>query len=441
MARKSFVLDTNVIMHNPAALTSFADNEVVIPFQVLEELDEFKKDTTELGQNVRIAIRFLDRLRAKGGLSEGVPLNGTGGTLRVDVDDSLVENPALRDDTPDNRILSAALRLKSAGNEVVFISKDINARIKSDVLGIHTMDFEKQKVDFDRLFRGYREADVSPDAVHALIHDQKLEMNFPDDPLGANEFVILKTTAEGTVTSTLARYDAERKHLVPTRFTEMSFMGVRARNIQQQMVFELLMNNDIRMVTMLGQAGTGKTLLAVACGLHQILNTHTYEKLLVSRPIMPLGRDIGYLPGTKEEKLASWMQPIFDNLSFIFSLSARHGGETVEKMVADLQARGLLELEALTYIRGRSIPRQYLIVDEAQNLTPHEVKTIATRVGEGTKLVFTGDATQIDNPYLDSSTNGLSYAVEQMRGLSLVGHVTLETSERSTLARLASERL
>ena len=441
MARKSFVLDTNVIMHNPAALTSFADNEVVIPFQVLEELDEFKKDTTELGQNARMAIRFLDRLRDKGGLSEGVALNETGGTLRVDVEDSLVEHTALSDDTPDNRILSAALRLKEAGKEVIFISKDICARIKSDVLGIRTMDFEKQKVDFDRLFKGYREAPAAPEAIHALLHDQKLELNFPDDPLGANEFVILKTAADGAVTSTLARYDAERRHLVPTRFTEMSFMGVRARNVQQQMVFELLMNNDIRMVTMLGQAGTGKTLLAVACGLHQILNAHSYEKLLVSRPIMPLGRDIGYLPGTKEEKLASWMQPIFDNLSFIFSLSARHGGETVEKMVADLQARGLLELEALTYIRGRSIPRQYLIVDEAQNLTPHEVKTIATRVGEGTKLVFTGDATQIDNPYLDSSTNGLSYAVEQMRGLSLVGHVTLETSERSTLARLASERL
>jgi PhoH-like ATPase len=439
VARKSFVLDTNVLMHNPAALTSFADNEVVLPFEVLEELDEFKKDTSELGQNVRKVIRELDRLRQEGRLNSGVSLGDSGGTLRVDVEDHLADHPALQDDTPDNRIISTALRILQSGKEVVFVSKDINARIKSDVLGIKTMDFEKQKVDFERLFTGYREVEVDGRDLETLIHSQKLDLK-PAEPLGANEFVILKPTG-GETAPLLARFDADTGALVPTRHSDQTLMGIKPRNVQQQMAFELLMNDHIKLVTLLGPAGTGKTLLALACGLHQILGGKTYERLLVSRPIMPMGRDIGFLPGSKEEKLASWMQPIFDNLSFILSASRKPTGEPVEKMMSDLQARGLLQLEALTYIRGRSIPHQYLIVDEAQNLTPHEVKTIITRVGEGAKLILTGDATQIDNPYLDSASNGLSYAVEQMRGLSLVGHVTLKSSERSTLARLASERL
>ena len=441
MARKSFVLDTNVLIHNPAALESFADNEVVIPFEVLEELDEFKKDSSDIGRNVRMVIRELDKLRVKGRLGEGVALNDEGGTLRVDIEDTLIDHPAMMDDTPDNRIISSALRMQIEGRPVVFVSKDINARIKSDSLGITTMDFEKQKVDFDRLYTGYREVEVTDAAVKSLIQNGKLSVEVDaEDPWNANEFAILKV-AGSDGDPRLARFDAQAGALVPTRFGEMAVMNVRPRNIQQEMVFELLLEESIKMVTLVGQAGTGKTLLAVACGLHATLNGEAYDKLLISRPIMPLGRDIGYLPGSKDEKLASWMQPIFDNLSFIFSLSRKDTEESIQKTVSDLQARGLLELEALTYIRGRSIPDQYLIVDEAQNLTPHEVKTIATRVGEGTKLVLTGDATQIDNPYLDASSNGLSYAVEQMRNLSLVGHVTLVTSERSDLASLASERL
>ncbi|MBN2581794.1 MAG: PhoH family protein [Planctomycetes bacterium] len=441
MSKKSFVLDTNVLIHNPAALTSFADNEVVIPFEVLEELDEFKKDSSDLGRNVRMVIRHLDALREKGRLADGVPLNGDGGSLRVDIEDGLIDHPAMADDTPDNRIISSALRLQLEGKPVVFVSKDINARIKSDSLGIKTMDFEKQKVDFERLYTGYREVEVSEDALKSLIQDRKLTVEVPeDDPWNANEFAVLKVEGDQGA-PTLARYDAEAKALLPTRFSEMTVMNIRPRNIQQQMVFELLLDDKVKMVTLVGQAGTGKTLLAVACGLHAVMNTETYEKLLVSRPIMPLGRDIGFLPGSKDEKLANWMQPIFDNLAFIFALERKQQEESIDKTISDLTARGLLELEALTYIRGRSIPQQYLIVDEAQNLTPHEIKTIITRVGEGTKVVLTGDATQIDNPYLDASSNGLSYAVEQMRDQALVGHVTLLTSERSDLASLAAQRL
>ncbi len=439
MSKKSFVLDTNVLIHNPDALTSFADNEVVLPFEVLEELDEFKKDSSEVGRNVRLVIRKLDQLRQRGRINEGISLEETGGTLRVDIEDALLDHPALLDDTPDNRIISSALRLKQADREVVFVSKDINARIKSDALGIHTMDFEKQKVDFEHLYTGYREIELDATQL-AEFHDAGQLSIEPDEPFDANEFAIL-TGPESDAEPAIARFDADKKSLIATRYTETSAMGIHPLNPQQQMVFELLMNPEIELVTLLGQAGTGKTLLAVACGLHQVLRAKAYEKLLVSRPIMPMGRDIGFLPGSKDEKLALWMQPIFDNLSFIFSKSRDASQDAVEKQLSDLQARDQLELEALTYIRGRSIPRQFIIVDEAQNLTPHEVKTIATRVGEGTKLVFTGDATQIDNPYLDSESNGLSYAVDQMRGLKMVGHVTLVRSERSSLASIASDRL
>lgn len=436
MPRKSFVLDTNVLIHNPNAIDGFDDNEIVLPFQVLEELDKFKKDSSELGQNVRMAVRRLDQLRQKGRLNEGVALNDRGGTLRVDIEPGMSDHPVLREDVADNRIISSALRLKEAGQDVVFVSKDINARIKSDVLGIRTEDFERQKVDFDHLYTGYREVSVDAAAIESL-SGGKLELPV-EKPWTANEFAILKVEGREDV---LARYDAETKALAPTLYTDISAMGVKARNIQQQMAFELLLDDRVKLISLIGMAGTGKTLLAVACGLQKVLkNEGKFEKLLVSRPIMPLGRDIGFLPGSKDEKLAHWMQPIFDNLGFILSLN-RKPSEPVEKMISDLQARGMLELEALAFIRGRSIPRQYMIVDEAQNLTPHEVKTVITRVGEGTKLVLTGDATQIDNPYLDASSNGLSYVVEQMRGLSIFGHVTLARSERSELASMASERL
>ena len=416
----------------------FDDNEVVIPFQVLEELDRFKKDSSDLGMNVRMAVRRLDKLRQQGRLNEGVQLNSQGGTLRVDIEPGLADHPILQDDIADNRIISSALRLKEAGKDVVFVSKDINARIKSDVLGIRTEDYEKQKVDFERLYTGYREVEVDSSAIENLKGaGGKLDLA-ADPPWNANEFAVLKVEGREPV---LARYDEQAKALVPTLYTSISPMGVGARNIQQQMAFELLLDDRIKLVSLIGMAGTGKTLLAVACGLQKVLkNEGKYEKLLVSRPIMPLGRDIGFLPGSKDEKLAHWMQPIFDNLGFIFSLN-RKPSEPVEKSISDLQARGLLELEALAFIRGRSIPRQYMIVDEAQNLTPHEIKTVVTRVGEGTKLVLTGDATQIDNPYLDASSNGLSYSVEQMRGSALVGHVTLARSERSELASMAASRL
>jgi PhoH-like ATPase len=438
MAKKYFVLDTNVLLHDPGALTSFADNEVVLPFEVIEELDKFKKGSDELSMHARQVIRFLDRLRVAGCLAEGVPVEQTGGTLRVVMDGEMPSHPVLAKGSADDRIIGVAYRLSQEGRTTTFISKDINARIKSDALGIRTMDFEKSKVDFERIYRGYREMEVPRPTIDRLEKDHQVEP--PTDDLLPNEFVIL-ADAEDAEHVAVGRFDAGKEALVALRFGAKTYQNVSARNLQQEMTIELLMLDDVRMVTLLGPAGTGKTLLAVACGLQKVQAESKYEKLLVSRPIIPFGQDIGYLPGAKEEKLYQWMQPIFDNLAYILRTKRTDSGSGLDQRIENLVESGALEMEALTYMRGRSIPDQYIIVDEAQNLTPREVKTVASRVGEDSKLVLTGDPYQIDNPYLDSSSNGLSYAAERMKGIDIVGHVMLETSERSALASLAAQRL
>lgn len=441
---KHFVLDTNVLLHNPAALFMFKDNEVVIPFDVIEELDKFKTQNDDLGRNARTVIRHLDRLRQEGTLSEGVPVKETGGRVRVILEEDQKLCPGLTANTADNRIICCAYSLLQEGKRVVFISKDINARIKSDTLGLKTEDFEAQKVDFDRLYTGWREAQVPSEVIANLFAAKQVKLDIPD--LFANEFVLLKDQQQENHTA-LGRHKADGL-VVPVRPRRSPVFGIMPRNLQQTMALDLLLDDSVKLVTLLGSAGTGKTLLALAAGMTKVLNEQAYHKLLCARPIMPLGRDIGYLPGGKDEKLTAWMQPIFDNLSYL--LSSRLTGEdksahaalsTVEQRIEQLIQSGQVVLEPLTYIRGRSIPRQFMIVDEAQNLTPHEVKTIASRVGEGTKLILTGDATQIDNPYLDSSSNGLSYMVERLKGQHIVGHVTLAKSERSELASLAAEVL
>ncbi len=442
---KYFVVDTNVLLHNPNAIFMFADNEVVIPFDVIEELDSFKSLTDDLGRNARTVIRHLDRFRTMGNLSEGVDIPETSGRVRVVFQHDIKLSPGLRDDTADNRIISVAYELMKEGKRTVFVSKDINARIKSDALGIHTEDFEAQKVDFERLHRGWRELSVPPEAISQLFAEKRLEVDIPD--LLINEFVLLRKEKDANHTA-LARCRKE-KLLTPIRPRRGPVFGIMPRNLQQTMALDLLLDDSVRLVSLIGNAGTGKTLLALAAGLTKVLNEQVYQKLLAARPIMPLGRDIGYLPGGKDEKLTAWMQPIFDNVAYLLSnrlhtdngVPAHQTTSTVEQRIQQLLDDGQIVLEPLTYIRGRSIPHQYMIVDEAQNLTPHEVKTIASRVADGTKLILTGDATQIDNPYLDSSSNGLSYLVERLKGQQLVGHVTLMKSERSELASLVTAQL
>ncbi len=402
---------------------------------VIEELDHFKTQNNELGRHARRVIRKLDTLRVQGSLRDGVPMKETGGTLRVVLQPGSLEGTGLTPNIADNRIISVAYELQRKGQPVVFVSKDINARIKSDSLGIRTMDFEKQKVEFEKLYCGWREVTVDPEKVDGLYAAKAMKNEFDLLP---NEFALLKDEINPKHTA-LARCAPDGKELHPLRNGELHPMGLTPRNVQQSMAIELLCDPRVELVTLVGTAGTGKTLIALACGLMQVTKEPRYDKVLVSRPIMPLGKDIGYLPGSKEEKLGHWMLPIYDNLAYLLTRKGSKG--EVGKKVDEFLRTGAVELEALTYIRGRSIAKQFIIVDEAQNLTPHEVKTIISRAGENTKIAMTGDPYQIDNPYLDASSNGLTYTAERLKGKPLVGHVTLTRSERSELASLAATEL
>ena len=434
---KYFVLDTNVLLHNSQAISSFADNVVVLPMTVIEELDKFKKNNDELGRNARSVIRALDTLRVQGRLGEGVKMEN-GGILKITVQREEMPNSCLDLTIPDNLIIATAYNLQQQGEKAIFVSKDINARLKADALGIEVQDFEKEKADFDTLYTGWRELQVPSATVNSFYQNELLPL--AGAGLLSNEFILLADEANPKHAGIGRAVDREHvKHLASSNDLVWK---VKPHSKEQRMALELLLDPEVDLVTLIGQAGTGKTLLALAAGLSMTLNDERYEKLLVSRPVIPLGRDIGYLPGSKDEKMKLWMQPIFDNLSYLMGL--QHNGEeeeTTQQMVSRLIKNEVVELEALTYIRGRSISKQFVVVDEAQNLTPHEVKTIISRVGEGTKMVMTGDPEQIDNPYLDSSSNGLTYTVERLKGRQGFGHVTLTKSERSRLSSLAAEYL
>ena len=437
MSSKFFVLDTNVLLHNSDAITCFADNTVVLPMTVIEELDKFKKNNDELGRNARRVIRTLDGLRGQGSLGRGVPTED-GGTVLITMEKEESGGTCIDLDIPDNRIIATAFRLLGEGKRVIFVSKDINARLKADALGIEVQDFEREKADFDQLYTGLRRRTADGATIDRFHHDKTLRLD--EGGLQPNEFVLLVDAANERHTAVGRAVSASDLHTLNPAWE--SAFNLRPRSLEQRVALELLLDPEIPLVSLIGQAGTGKTLLALAAGLASTQRTSRYEKLLVSRPVIPLGRDIGYLPGTKDEKMQLWMQPIFDNLSYLMGL--HNGGrqdEAAEQGVRRLLREGRIELEALTYIRGRSISRQYVIIDEAQNLTPHEVKTIISRAGEGTKMVLTGDPEQIDNPYLDASSNGLSYTVERLKGQEACGHITLIRSERSHLASLAAEYL
>ena len=429
--RKTFVIDTNVLIHKPDAITSFRDNEVVVPLWVLEELDKLKTYSDEKGRNARHAIRFLDELSRRGPLNRGVKMDN-GSTLRV-VMTTPEEIPAdLREESADNKILLAALSLQKENHHVFFVSKDINARVKAAALGIKAVDYEKQKVDIRDLYSGYRLADASEETAE----DLRLAGVIPwKEELHPNEYVLLNVS--GSDESIITRHNRDSGNLELLQDEGPPISGIDPLNKIQRIAFDLLLDDSIQLVTLVGKAGTGKTLLAIASGLHKVIEEGAYSRVLVTRPVVPFGKDIGYLPGAKEEKLSHWMQPLFDNLEFILSVYRREKLKTVDAL---LQSK-MVEIEALTYIRGRSLPNQYIIIDEAQNLSPHEIKTIVSRAGEETKVVLTGDPYQIDSPYLDSNSNGLTYLVETFKNQGIFGHVALEKSERSPLAELAAELL
>ena len=440
--KKIFVLDTNVLLHSAAALESFADNEIVIPMTVLEELDKFKRNQDELGRNSRRVIRKLDQLREKGSLFTGVCLDNAAepdlsGSLRVVISDGfLFENADMS--VPDNRILNVASTLKKQfpDRQVIFITKDINLRLKADAFGIKVQDFEKERVDYNELFTGSRTENVSGELIDQFHQEKSIPV--PDGMnIQPNEFVLL----QDAVNSKHAAFGWRRFDRLEKLHDGIAehVWNITPRSREQRMALHLLMDPEIPLVTLVGKAGSGKTLLALAAALELTEKQNVYSRILVSRPIIPLGNDIGYLPGDKDEKLDVWMQPIYDNLEFLLRSDKRES--SARRQIEEMKRNKKLEVEALTYIRGRTIPNQFVIVDEAQNLTPHEVKTIVSRCGEGTKIVLTGDPDQIDNPYLDASSNGLTNIVEHMKHLPLSGHVTLMKSERSPLAAAAAEFL
>ena len=444
MLRKIYVLDTNVLLQDPYSIFAFQKNEVVLPAVVLEEVDSKKRNMDEIGRNARQISKLIDQLREKGKLHEGVPLD-SGGSLRVELNhrsfSSLKESFA--EMTNDNRIIAVALNLsleeqeKKNGAKVTLVSKDALVRVKGDAFGLDVEDFLNDRVvEFDEGYDGYIEAYVDKEIIKKFYDEGGITRGdlAMQTPLYPHQFVILKDVLGGS-SSALGKLEPNGFDIRPFLSDLDQVWGIRSRNVQQRMVFELLLREDIPLVTMIGKAGTGKTLLSLAAGLMQTEDLHTYNKLLVARPVVPLGKDIGYLPGEKDEKLRPWMQPIYDNLEFLFN--TKKPGE-IDQILAGM---GSIQVEALTYIRGRSIPEQYIIIDEAQNLTKHEVKTILTRVGEKSKIVLMGDPQQIDHPYLDEYTNGLTYVVEKFKNQSIHGHVKLVKGERSGLAQLAADLL
>lgn len=434
---KTFVLDTNVLLHDPDSLFSFKDNKVVLPMVVIEELDNFKKLNDERGRSARLVSRSLDALRTKGKLSQGIKIKG-GGLLVIEMSEDNITLPKeFAGSKVDNQILITALKLKQKGENVIFITKDINLRIKAEIVDVQTQDYEKAKVKMDELYTGWREIKVPTSAIDKFYKDGKFAVKEKDN-FFANECVMLKDDA-GSNKSALCKFAKKENALVPIFHANAHPWGLKPLNMQQRFAFELLLSNEISLVTLIGLPGAGKTLLALACGLQKTVEERYFRKLYIARPIIPVGKDIGFLPGTKEDKLASWMGAINDNLEFLVD-RGNPDGKTDEK-IDYLFSSGMIEMDSLTYIRGRSLPKQYIIIDDAQNLTPHEIKTIISRAGTGAKIVLTGDPYQIDNPYLDASSNGLTYLVERFKGHELYGHLTFSKSERSELAALASELL
>jgi PhoH-like ATPase len=441
-ADRVYVLDTNVLLYDPKALFVFDEHDVVIPMIVIEEVDRFKKDLNETGRNARTISRYLDKLRERGSLKDGVPLHG-GGKLRVDYDTHGTELPITwGPETNDNRILRSVLRL-AQDSDVALVTRDTNMRLKCDALGVLAEDYQNARINVDEQYLGLRELTVPGNLVDAVYADGSVPLEkFDLKNVHAQEFLVL-SAADAPSKTAMVRVDKRKGVARRVGRHREGVWGIFARNKEQLFALDLLLDDSLSLVTLNGVAGTGKTLLAIAAGLQRVCDERTYRKLLVSRPIFPLGRDIGFLPGDIGEKLNPWMKPIFDNLELLLNNRQEQSGTSTkpEPEYAYLLDQKIIEVEPLTYIRGRSIPRQFLIVDEAQNLTPHEIKTVLTRAGEGTKVVMTGDPGQIDNPYVDAMSNGLTYCIERFKDADIAGHVTLRKGERSELAELAANLL
>ena len=435
----TYILDTNVLLHDPNSLLSFQDNNVLVPIEVIEEIDRFKRESSELGQSARTVSRMLDSLRQQGSLSEGVTLPN-GGRLRI----IFHKKPRGKNGNGngnghnvDSRIVASALGIKKASPKIatVLVTKDINLRIKADAFGLQAEDYETDRVNITDLYTGTFDLQVNGEKMVSFRANGELEL-----PQGKtyfpNEFCTL--TEEGNSKRTaLTKVDPTGRKLVPIIDCREGVWGIKPKNREQHFAFDALLDDRVKLVTLMGKAGTGKTLLAMAAGLKRTVLDREFRRVVVARPTVSMGREIGFLPGTLEEKLNPWMQPIHDALELLGDLNMGHES----RRSGDLMRSGSVVVEALSYIRGRSIAHQYMIIDEAQNLTPLEVKTIITRVGQGTKIIFTGDPYQIDNPYVDGSSNGFNYIVSKFREQAVAAHIELQKGERSELAELAANLL
>lgn len=434
MSKTVHVIDTNVFLHDPYAIDTFKNSEIVIPLGVLEELDDLKRFTDERGKNARFLLRFINGLKGQGGdLIHGVE-SKNGNTVRIQytmdpIDKSQFPLPLER----ANNKLIMAYQLAQKHPKVVFISKDLVMRIKAEAIGLKAEDYENLKFSYDKIYKGYRKIDVPKAQIDSFFKDGQIDVSA--EGYRPNEFCMMTSPEKS---SAVARFNAKTKKLEPLVKVTQDIWGILPLNLEQKCALDLLLRDDIKLVTLMGPAGTGKTMLTLAVALRKVFDEGLYSRILVSRPIVPLGKDIGYLPGTKEEKLIHWMQPIYDNLEFLCAAGSKseEGGGEAQSYIME---SGKIEMEAVTYIRGRSLPKMFIIVDEAQNLTPHEAKTIISRAGQGTKVVFTGDPTQIDNPYLDKDSNALTFTVGKFADHSIFGHMFLERTERSELAALAAE--
>tara|TARA_R110002110_G_scaffold216814_2_gene430826 strand:- start:98 stop:1495 length:1398 start_codon:yes stop_codon:yes gene_type:complete len=456
MAKKTYVLDTSACLSDPNCIYSFANNDIVIPLKVLEEIDKHKKRQDGVGTNARSTIRILDELRSKGNLQQGLRIHKGKGTLKVRAGDPDVMPPDLDFKIADHNIISTALaeNQENGNRKTILVSRDINMRVICDSLGLASEDYTKNQIikkDSD-LYTGFTEILVDDQTIDHFYEGEKIVLDSEEYPnLHTNQFIMLVSSSKDKKTA-LCKFRDYKAPLAKVRDFKLGLWGVQPRNKEQAFALDLLTNPEIQVVTLVGKAGSGKTLLAIAAGLEQIIPNYTvdklaskhngtkkkgrdgiYKKLVVSRPVMPMGKDIGFLPGSMEDKMAPWLAPIQDNLKFLT-------GDD-QTTLDDYMARGIIEMEALTYIRGRSIANAYIVIDEAQNLTAHEIKTILTRVGEGTKIVLTGDIEQIDNIYINETSTGLVHAVEKFKDLDLSGHVTLKKGERSKVATMAAKVL
>ncbi|KAF2957026.1 PhoH family protein [Marinitoga sp. 38H-ov] len=424
---KNYILDTNVLIHDPKAIFNFEDNNVLIPFPVLEEIDDLKTRSERTGAAAREVNRIFDNLRKNGNLRDGIKLENGGLLKIITLDSKNLEIPKYLGKKVDDFILYYALHVKNESKIPTYlVTKDLNLRIKAEAVGVETQDYLTDRIEYENYFTGYIDLKVEK----SLIDKEKININLLnlDEKPSPNTYFDLN---EGNY----YRYSEKEKSLLKldiSLFTNV--FGINPRNREQIFAFDALLNDEIPLVTLVGSAGTGKTLLALAIGLGKVLEEKKYKKLLVSKPVVPVGKDIGYLPGSIQEKMKPWLQPIYDNLEFLFQGKGKKPDEYLEK-------KDILEIEVLSYIRGRSIPQQYMIIDEAQNLTPHEIKTIITRVGENTKIILTGDPFQIDNPYLGFSSNGLIYVSSKFKDSDLAAHIYLVKGERSELATKAAELL